>query len=644
MKKKNTSPNPINLVIIIALLVICTILYGLRETFFVDDKNNPDSKENRANSEIQYSRLLNYLEMGWVKSIDLYDNNHIAIIEASSPELGDRIQKFRVEIPTNAVSLITKLKETNVDMNAHGSRKNTFKNFYDSFKTLSVPILLVTILYLLFGRSNSGNSNGGDDLLNLREADVEIEMNSDTGITFNDIAGIDEVKEELQEIVSFLTKPSRFTAVGASVPKGVLLVGPPGTGKTLLAKAIAGEAKVPFINMSGSEFVEMFVGVGASRVRDLFEQAKNNSPCIIFIDEIDAVGRERGTGIGGGNDEREQTLNQLLTEMDGFEGNNGILVIAATNRVDVLDNALLRPGRFDRQVEINPPDTVGREAILKIHSKNKKLAADVSLDIIAQKTPGFGGAELANILNEAAILAARKEKPAIGTKEIDSALERVIAGLEGPSIVDSRNKRLFAYHEVGHAMAGTLLPDHDSVQTVTLLPRGQSVGLTWFVSKDDSNLITRSQILSRIIEALASRAAEEIVFGETELTSGASSDLMRVTDMAAQMVTRFGMSAIGPVALGSQGGGFVFVGNGIKPANEYSDSLAIKIDSQIKSIIQLCYNEAIEIIKLNRISLDDGVNQLIDKEVLSGNSFEYVISESSKLPTNSFQSTKFIAK
>jgi cell division protease FtsH len=647
MNKKNNFSVSIFFVVIIILFSL--IIFRLKETFFIFDENDPDSKENKVSSTMPYLNLINYLDMGWIKKIDLYENSKIAIVEANNPELGDRSQKMRVEIPVNATALVEKLKKTSVDINAHAPKRNNLKIFYDTFGSILIPTFVVGVLYLFFERSNKngrffGNNNGRNQLMNLRQTKAEIQINPDTGVSFNDIAGIDEVKEELQEIVTFINEPTRFTAVGATIPKGILLVGPPGTGKTLLAKAIAGEAKVPFINISGSEFVEMFVGVGASRVRDLFLKAKNNTPCIIFIDEIDAVGRQRGIGVGGGNDEREQTLNQLLTEMDGFEENKGIIVIAATNRADVLDNALLRPGRFDRQVTVNSPDKNGREAILKIHAKNKKLSPEVSLEMIAQRTPGFGGADLANVLNEAAIITARKEKSEIEISEINDAIERVIAGLEGNSIVDNKNKRLVAYHEAGHAITATLLKDHENVQTLTLVPRGQARGLTWFIPNDDPSLITRNQILSRIIGALGGRAAEEVVFGDAELTTGASGDLIQVTEMAKQMVTRFGMSPIGPIALGNLGGGFLFVGRGIKPANEYSTSLAKKIDTQIRSIVELCYKEALEIMQLNRISLDKVVAKLIDDEFLSGKSFEEIICEFSKLPINKTYETKLNLK
>jgi len=472
---------------------------------------------------------------------------------------------------------------------------------------------------------------GPGQAMNFGKSKARFQMEAKTGVTFADVAGVDEAKEEFEEVVSFLKRPERFTAVGAKIPKGVMLVGPPGTGKTLLAKAIAGEAGVPFFSISGSEFVEMFVGVGASRVRDLFKKAKENSPCIIFIDEIDAVGRQRGTGIGGGNDEREQTLNQLLTEMDGFEGNTGIIVIAATNRVDVLDSALLRPGRFDRQVTVDVPDVKGRLEILNVHARNKKLADEVSLAVIAKRTPGFSGADLANLLNEAAILTARRRKDATTMSEVDAAIDRVIAGMEGKALVDSKTKRLIAYHEVGHAIVGTLLKHHDAVQKVTLIPRGQAKGLTWFTPSDDQSLISRSQILARIMGALGGRAAEEVVFGYPEVTTGAGNDLQQVTSMARQMVTRFGMSNIGPLALESQGSD-PFLGRSMGGSSQYSEDVASRIDMQIRSIIQHCHDETIQIIKDNRVVIDQLVDILIEKETISGEEFRSIVAEYTPLP------------
>jgi cell division protease FtsH len=456
-------------------------------------------------------------------------------------------------------------------------------------------------------------------------------MDAQTGVKFDDVAGIEEAKEELQEVVTFLKKPERFTAVGAKIPKGVLLVGPPGTGKTLLAKAIAGEAGVPFFSVSGSEFVEMFVGVGASRVRDLFKKAKESAPCIIFIDEIDAVGRQRGAGIGGGNDEREQTLNQILTEMDGFEGNTGIIIIAATNRADVLDAALLRPGRFDRQILVDPPDIKGRLQVLNVHARGKKINPEVSLEAIARRTPGFTGADLANLLNEAAILTARRRKDAIAMSEIDDAVDRVIAGLEGKALVDSKNKRLIAYHEVGHAIVGTLIKDHDPVQKVTVIPRGQAAGITWFTPSEEQFLISRSQILARICGALGGRAAEEVVFGSSEITTGAGNDLQQVTRMARQMVTRFGMSDIGPLSLEGQNTE-VFLGNNLMSRSEYSEEIAARIDHQVREIVSQCYQSTLNLIYENRAAIDRIVDILIEKETMDGEEFRQIVAEYTAVP------------
>jgi len=538
--------------------------------------NNAEFGKNIASSRMTYGRFLEYLDMGWVKRVDLYDDGHTAIVEAIGPELGNRIQRIRVELPATAPELITKLRKANVDIDAHPNVDTN--SSWGVLGNLIFPIVLIGGLAFLFRRS--GNMPGGPgQAMNFGKSKARFQMEAKTGVTFGDVAGVDEAKEEFEEVVSFLKRPERFTAVGAKIPKGVMLVGPPGTGKTLLAKAIAGEAGVPFFSISGSEFVEMFVGVGASRVRDLFKKAKENSPCIIFIDEIDAVGRQRGTGIGGGNDEREQTLNQLLTEMDGFEGNTGIIVIAATNRVDVLDAALLRPGRFDRQVTVDVPDVKGRLEILNVHARNKKLADEASLEVIAKRTPGFSGADLANLLNESAILTARRRKDATTMSEVDAAIDRVIAGMEGTALVDSKTKRLIAYHEVGHAIVGTLLKHHDPVQKVTLIPRGQAKGLTWFTPSDDQSLISRSQILARIMGALGGRAAEEVVFGYPEVTTGAGNDLQQVTSMARQMVTRFGMSNIGPLALEGQGSD-PFLGRSMGGSAQYSEDVASRIDMQ----------------------------------------------------------------
>jgi len=456
-------------------------------------------------------------------------------------------------------------------------------------------------------------------------------MEAETGVKFEDVAGVEEAKQDLQEVVTFLNTPERFTSVGAKIPKGVLLVGPPGTGKTLLAKAIAGEAGVPFFSLSGSEFVEMFVGVGASRVRDLFKRAKENSPCLIFIDEIDAVGRQRGAGIGGGNDEREQTLNQLLTEMDGFEGNSGIIIIAATNRPDVLDSALMRPGRFDRQVQVDAPDIKGRLSILKVHIRNKKLAPDVSLESIARRTPGFTGADLANLLNEAAILTARRRKEATTLAEIDDAVDRVIAGMEGKPLTDGRSKRLIAYHEVGHALVGTLVKAHDPVQKVTLVPRGQAQGLTWFAPDEEQMLVSKAQLRARIMGALGGRAAEDVVFGHAEVTTGAGGDIQQVASIARQMVTRFGMSDLGQLSL-EAGNQEVFLGRDLMTRSDGSDALAHRIDEAVRAIVQSCYRDTVELVAANRSCMDRLVEMLIEKETLNGDELRAVVAEFTAIP------------
>ncbi|UZQ52772.1 ATP-dependent zinc metalloprotease FtsH2 [Trichothermofontia sichuanensis B231] len=583
---------------------------------------------NTASTRMTYGRFLDYLAAGRVLSVDLYEGGRTAIVEATDPDLEDHIQRLRVDLPLNAPELISQLRESDVRIETHPPRNDGA--IWGLLGNLVFPILLIAGLFFLFRRS--GNVPGGPgQAMNFGKSRARFQMEAKTGVLFDDVAGVEEAKEELQEVVTFLKKPERFTAVGARIPKGVLLVGPPGTGKTLLAKAIAGEAGVPFFSISGSEFVEMFVGVGASRVRDLFKKAKENAPCIIFIDEIDAVGRQRGAGIGGGNDEREQTLNQLLTEMDGFEGNTGIIIIAATNRPDVLDSALLRPGRFDRQVTVDTPDIKGRLEILKVHARNKKLAPEVSLEAIARRSPGFTGADLANLLNEAAILTARRRKEAITMHEIDDAIDRVVAGMEGTPLIDSKSKRLIAYHEVGHAIVGTLLKDHDPVQKVTLIPRGQARGLTWFMPGEDQMLVSRAQLLARICGALGGRAAEEVIFGDAEVTTGAGNDLQQVTNMARQMVTRFGMSDLGPLSLESQSGE-VFLGRDWMTRSEYSEEIAARIDAQVRSIVEHCYDQTRQIIRDHREVIDRLVDLLIEKETIEGEEFRRIVSEYADVP------------
>lgn len=586
-----------------------------------------------ASSRMSYSRFLEYLDKDRVKKVDLYENGTIAIVEAVSPELANRIQRVRVQLPGLSQELLQKFREKNIDFAAHNAQEDSGSVLLNLIGNLAFPLILVGGLFLLSRRSSGGMGGpGGPGFpLSFGQSKAKFQMEPNTGVTFDDVAGVDEAKQDFMEVVEFLKKPERFTAVGARIPKGVLLVGPPGTGKTLLAKAIAGEAGVPFFSISGSEFVEMFVGIGASRVRDLFKKAKENAPCIVFVDEIDAVGRQRGTGIGGGNDEREQTLNQLLTEMDGFEGNTGIIVIAATNRADILDAALLRPGRFDRQVSVDVPDVKGRTEILKVHGSNKKFDSDVSLGVIAMRTPGFSGADLANLLNEAAILAGRRGKAGISAKEIDDSIDRIVAGMEGTIMTDGKNKSLVAYHEVGHAICGTLTPGHDAVQKVTLIPRGQARGLTWFIPGDDPTLISRQQLFARIVGGLGGRAAEEVIFGESEVTTGASSDLQMVTSMAKQMVTVFGMSEIGPWSLmdAAQSGDVIMR---MMARNSMSEKLAEDIDAAVKSLSDQAYEVALGHIRNNRAAMDKIVEVLLEKETMTGDEFRAILSEYIEIP------------
>ena len=583
---------------------------------------------NAAVARMSYGRFLDYVEAGRVTAVDIFDGGRTAVIEAVDPDLDNRVQKLRVDLPGLAPELINKLKDQGISFDIHPPR--TTPPAIGLLGNLLFPLLLIGSLVLLARRSN-GMPGGPGQAMQFGKTKARFAMEAETGVKFDDVAGVEEAKQDLQEVVTFLKTPERFTSVGARIPKGVLLVGPPGTGKTLLAKAIAGEAGVPFFSLSGSEFVEMFVGVGASRVRDLFKRAKENTPCLIFIDEIDAVGRQRGAGIGGGNDEREQTLNQLLTEMDGFEGNSGIIIIAATNRADVLDSALMRPGRFDRQVQVDPPDIKGRLSILEVHSRNKKLADGVSLEAIARRTPGFTGADLANLLNEAAILTARRRKEAISLAEIDDAVDRVIAGMEGKPLTDGRSKRLIAYHEVGHAIVGTLIKDHDPVQKVTLIPRGQAQGLTWFSPDEEQMLVSRAQLRARIMGALGGRAAEDVVFGHSEVTTGAGGDIQQVASIARQMVTRFGMSDIGQFSL-EAGNQEVFLGRDLMTRNDGSDALASRIDDAVRQIVQTCYVDTVKLVAANRVCIDRLVELLIEKETLNGEEFRSVVAEFTQVP------------
>ncbi|XP_045793944.1 ATP-dependent zinc metalloprotease FTSH 6, chloroplastic [Trifolium pratense] len=584
----------------------------------------PESPNASTSSRISYTRFLQYLDEGVVKKVDLLENGTVAIAEIYNQTL-DKIQRVKIQLPGLPKELVRKMEDKNVDFGVYPMDANWGDAILDLLGNLAFPLILLGSLLL---RSSRNNPVDGPNLpFGLGRNKAKFQMEPNTGVTFEDVAGVDEAKQDFQEIVEFLQTPEKFSSLGAKIPKGVLLVGPPGTGKTLLAKAIAGEAKVPFFSLSGSEFIEMFVGVGASRVRDLFNKAKENSPCLIFIDEIDAVGRQRGTGIGGGNDEREQTLNQLLTEMDGFSGNTGVIVIAATNRPEILDSALLRPGRFDRQVTVGLPDIRGRKEILKVHSNNKKLDKGISLSVIAMRTPGFSGADLANLMNEAAILAGRRRKEKITMKEIDDSIDRIVAGMEGTKMTDGKSKILVAYHEVGHAICATLTPGHDPVQKVTLVPRGQARGLTWFIPSEDPSLISKNQLFARIVGGLGGRAAEEVIFGETEITTGAAGDLQQITQIARQMVTMYGMSEIGPWTLTDPTTQSSDVVLRMLARNSMSEKLAEDIDNSVRHIIEKAYQVAKNHIRNNRDAIDKLVDVLLEKETLSGDEFRVILSE-----------------
>ena len=566
------------------------------------------------------------------KFLDAVQNSQIERVSISSDRTRARFTdpegngQIIVNLP-NDPELISTLETNNVDiMVLPQSDDNVWVR---AFSTLLIPVLLLVVLFFVLRRAQNGP---GSQAMNFGKSKARVQMEPQTQVTFGDVAGIEQAKLELTEVVDFLKNADRFTAVGAKIPKGVLLVGPPGTGKTLLAKAVAGEAGVPFFSISGSEFVEMFVGVGASRVRDLFEQAKANAPCIVFIDEIDAVGRQRGAGLGGGNDEREQTLNQLLTEMDGFEGNTGIIIIAATNRPDVLDAALLRPGRFDRQVVVDRPDYTGRLEILNVHARGKTFSKDVDLQKIARRTPGFTGADLSNLLNEAAILAARRNLTEISMDEVNDAIDRVLAGPEKKDrVMSERRKELVAYHEAGHALVGALMPDYDPVQKISIIPRGRAGGLTWFTPSEDrleSGLYSRSYLQNQMAVALGGRIAEEIIFGEEEVTTGASNDLQQVARVARQMVTRFGMSdKLGPVALGRQQGN-MFLGRDIAAERDFSEETAATIDSEVRSLVDEAYKRAKEVLVSNRHILDQLARMLVDKETVDSDELQQLLANS----------------
>ncbi|MGE5700981.1 MAG: ATP-dependent zinc metalloprotease FtsH [Clostridia bacterium] len=544
---------------------------------------------------------------------------------AKAPEAGK--DTFTTNVPlydTDIVSLINqKIDEKKV-------KKVEFKpqegnNIWLTFLTSIIPFVIIFILFFFLLNQAQG---GGSRVMNFGKSRAKLYNDEKKRVTFDDVAGADEEKAELVEVVDFLKDHRKFQAVGARIPKGVLLVGPPGTGKTLLARAVAGEAGVPFFSISGSDFVEMFVGVGASRVRDLFENAKKNAPCIIFIDEIDAVGRQRGAGLGGGHDEREQTLNQLLVEMDGFGANEGIIMIAATNRPDILDPALLRPGRFDRQITVDRPDVKGREAVLKVHARNKPLGDNLNLDVIARRTPGFTGADLENLLNEAALLTARRNKKQIGAEEIDEAIDRVIAGPAKKSrVVTEDERRLVAYHEAGHTIVGYHLKNADMVHKVTIIPRGQAGGYTVMLPKEDRYFATKSDLLDKIVGLLGGRVAEEMVLGD--ISTGAHNDFQRATAIARSMITEYGMSRLGPMQFGVRQGQ-VFLGRDIGHERNYSEQIAYEIDQEMQTIINEQYDRCRELLTKYRDQLELVAQTLLKIETLDAEQIRQLI-ENGKL-------------
>ena len=567
----------------------------------------------RKQPEVSYSTLLKEISSGSVKELVLVPGRRQVVVTYSDG------REITVPVLANDQQILRVAEASGTPLNVKDVRQE--QALAGLAGNLALVVLIVVGLSLLLRRS----AQAANKAMGFGRSQARTRPQDEITVRFEDVAGIGEAKEELQEVVTFLKQPETFIKLGARIPRGVLLVGPPGTGKTLLAKAIAGEAGVPFFSIAASEFVELFVGVGASRVRDLFRKAKDKSPCIVFIDEIDAVGRQRGAGIGGGNDEREQTLNQLLTEMDGFADNSGVILLAATNRPDVLDTALMRPGRFDRRIQVGLPDRRGRESILSVHARTRPLAEEVSLAEWASRTPGFSGADLANLLNEAAILTARHQEACLGNRELEEALERITMGLTAAPLQDCAKKRLIAYHEIGHALVAALTPHADPVDKVTLLPRSGGVGgFTRFFPDEeiiDSGLVTRAYLRARLVMALGGRAAEMVVFGDSEVTQGASGDLQMVSQLAREMVTRFGFSDLGPVALEGQDQE-VFLGRDlVNKRQSYAESTGREIDRRVRSLAREALQQAINLLKPRRQLMDRLVEALIEEETLQSDRF-----------------------
>ncbi|MDQ0974191.1 ATP-dependent zinc metalloprotease FtsH [Neobacillus sp. 179-C4.2 HS] len=573
---------------------------------------------NEPTDNISYNEFVDSLEKNEVDSFSMQPERGVFEVRGQFEKGVKDGKNFLTYVP-NSEKILERIDAAGSKVEVMPAKETSG---WVTFFTSIIPFVIIFILFFFLLNQAQG---GGSRVMNFGKSKAKLYNDDKKKARFKDVAGADEEKQELVEVVEFLKDPRKFAELGARIPKGVLLVGPPGTGKTLLARAVAGEAGVPFFSISGSDFVEMFVGVGASRVRDLFENAKKNAPCIIFIDEIDAVGRQRGAGLGGGHDEREQTLNQLLVEMDGFGANEGIIIIAATNRPDILDPALLRPGRFDRQITVDRPDVNGREAVLKVHAKNKPLDESVNLKNIAMRTPGFSGADLENLLNEAALVAARQNKKKVDMEDIDEATDRVIAGpAKKTRVISKKERNIVAFHESGHTVIGLILNEADMVHKVTIVPRGQAGGYAVMLPREDRYFMTKPELLDKIVGLLGGRVAEEIVFGE--VSTGAHNDFQRATGIARKMVTEFGMSdKLGVGQFGQASGGQVFLGRDIHNEQNYSDAIAFEIDLEIQRILKECYERAKTILTENRDKLDLIAKTLLEVETLNAEQIEYLI-------------------
>ncbi|MFJ5625198.1 ATP-dependent zinc metalloprotease FtsH [Peribacillus loiseleuriae] len=601
-------------------LLIFLVIIGIVSIF---NTNNEPTKE------ISQDQFYSQLEKGQLKSFEIQPVRNVYEIRGDYKKGTDKFFTYVTNSEVTQTRIYDLAEEKGVSIKTIPAEQTSG---WVTFFTSIIPFVIIFILFFFLLNQAQG---GGGRVMNFGKSKAKLYNDDKKKVRFNDVAGADEEKQELVEVVEFLKDPRKFVELGARIPKGVLLVGPPGTGKTLLARAVAGEAGVPFFSISGSDFVEMFVGVGASRVRDLFENAKKNSPCIIFIDEIDAVGRQRGAGLGGGHDEREQTLNQLLVEMDGFGGNEGIIIIAATNRADILDPALLRPGRFDRQITVGRPDVKGREAVLQVHARNKPLAESVDLKAIAQRTPGFSGADLENLLNEAALVAARQDKKKIDMSDLDEASDRVIAGpAKKNRVISKKERNIVAWHEAGHTIIGLVLDDAETVHKVTIVPRGQAGGYAVMLPKEDRFFMTKPELLDKIVGLLGGRVAEEVVFGE--VSTGAHNDFQRATAIARSMVTEYGMSdKLGPLQFGQSQGGQVFLGRDFNNEQNYSDAIAYEIDLEIQRIIKESYEKAKSIITEKRDKLDLIAKTLLEIETLDAGQIKSLY-DNGKLPERDY--------